>query len=56
MMYTREELLEQRERILKLSSMPWNKLKSYGENYQLDDEDYNIYRTIKSINWVLGEE
>ncbi len=56
MIYTREELLEYRDRVLGRSSMTWDKLKSYGENYQLDDEDYNIYRTIKSINWVLEEE
>ena len=50
---TLDELVSWREELFKHSGMPWEKLKELGESFQLDDQNYNIYRSIKSINWVL---
>lgn len=50
---TTEELLERRERLLAKTNMSWKKLKSLGESYQLDDDNYYIYKTIKAIDWVV---
>lgn len=50
---TREELLKSRKVLLERSGMSWDKLKSLGESFQLDDDNYSIYKTIKSYNWVL---
>lgn len=50
---THDELVSKREELLNSSKMSWQKLESLGESFQLDDENYNIYRSIKSINWVL---
>lgn len=50
---TREELVSTREKLIEHSGMSWKKLESLGESFQLDDDRYNIYRSIKSIDWVL---
>ena len=50
---TQDELISNRDALLKLSGMSWKKLESLGKAFQLDDDNYNIYRSIKSINWVL---
>jgi hypothetical protein len=50
---TTEELITSRDNLLKKAGMSWKELESLGKSYQLDDDRYNIYKTIKSINWVL---
>jgi hypothetical protein len=50
---TSDELIANRESLLKKAGMSWKELEALGKSYQLDDDRYNIYRTIKSINWVL---
>ena len=50
---TRDELILTREKLIKSSGMSWEKLKSLGEAFQLNDDNYNIYRSIRAINWVL---
>jgi hypothetical protein len=50
---TSDELIAYRESLLKKAAMSWKELESLGKSYQLDDDRYNIYRSIRSINWVL---
>jgi hypothetical protein len=50
---TQEELMSSRDALLKKAGMSWKELESLGKSYQLDDDKYYIYKTIKSINWVL---
>jgi hypothetical protein len=50
---TKEELITSRDNLLKKAGMSWKELESLGKSYQLDDDKYYIYKTIKSINWVL---
>lgn len=50
---TQEELVTSRDNLLKKTGMSWKELESLGKSYQLDDDKYYIYKTIKSINWLL---
>jgi hypothetical protein len=50
---TRDELISNRDALLKKAGMSWKELESLGKSFQLDDDRYNIYRSIRSINWVL---
>jgi hypothetical protein len=50
---TTEELISSRDNLLKKAGMSWKELEALGKSYQLDDDKYYIYKTIKSINWVL---
>lgn len=50
---TREELISTREKLIEHSGMSWKKLQSLGESFQLDDDNYNTYRSVKAIDWVL---
>jgi hypothetical protein len=50
---TSDELITWRDSLLKKSGMSWKELESLGKLFQLDDDRYNIYRSIVSINWVL---
>jgi hypothetical protein len=50
---TSDELIADRESLLKKAGMSWKELESLGKSYQLDDDKYYIYKTIKALNWVL---
>jgi len=50
---TSDELATSRDNLLKKAGMSWKELEYLGKSYQLDDDKYYIYKTIKSINWVL---
>lgn len=50
---TQEELITSRDNLLKKAGMSWKELEALGKSFQLDDDKYYIYKTIKSINWVL---
>ena len=50
---TQEELIADRESLLKKAGMSWKELEALGKSYQLDDDKYYIYKTIKALNWVL---
>jgi hypothetical protein len=50
---TKEELISSRDALLKKAGLSWKELEYLGKSYQLDDDRYNIYRSIRSINWVL---
>jgi hypothetical protein len=50
---TSDELIASRDALLKRTGMSWKELEALGKSYQLDDDKYYIYKTIKSINWVL---
>ena len=49
----KDELISNRDALIKMAGISWKELESLGKAFQLDDDRYNIYRTIKSINWVL---
>jgi hypothetical protein len=50
---TSDELIADRESLLKKAGMSWKELEALGKSYQLDDDKYYIYKTIKALNWVL---
>ena len=50
---TSDELMANREFLLKMAGMSWKELEALGKSYQLDDDKYYIYKTIKALNWVL---
>ena len=50
---TSDELIADREALLKKAEMSWKELESLGKSFQLDDDKYYIYKTIKALNWVL---
>ena len=50
---TKDKLISNRDALIKKAGISWKELEALGKAFQLDDNRYNIYRTIKSINWVL---
>ena len=48
---TKDELISNRDALIKMAGISWKELESLGKAFQLDDDRCNIYRSIKSISW-----
>lgn len=50
---TREELAEQRERLLSELRMSYEQLKERAENYTLSSDELDVWHTIEGIDYLL---
>lgn len=53
---TREELLARREELLRIVRMNQQELYERAETYTLTQDEHNIYETVRSINYLLGDD
>jgi hypothetical protein len=50
---TREELVDQRNRLLEEAGMPAEELQRRAENYTLSMDELMIHETIKGVDYLL---
>lgn len=53
---TREDLLRQRQELLDRAKMSQDELYERAEAYALSQDEYNIYESVRSINYLLQDE
>jgi alpha-ketoglutarate-dependent taurine dioxygenase len=52
---TQEELRRQRDELLDRASTTYDGLRERAESYQLTPEERNIWETLRTIDYLLGD-